>query len=63
MLRPPTGPLSARRSEFLSSPLHYLAPWGTTGRGPNGHLTVRVLRLPLRASDFPVVQTRGEASR
>jgi hypothetical protein len=65
MLRLPTGPLSARWPEFPSSLPHDLAPLGyDAGRGPNGQLTVRVFAVnPLRASDFPVVQTRGEASR
>jgi hypothetical protein len=65
MLRPPTVPLSASWSEFLSSLLRDLAPLGyDAGRGPYGQLTVRVFAVePLRASDFPVVQTRGQASR
>jgi hypothetical protein len=38
MLRPPTGPLSARWSEFLSSPLHDLAPLGyDAGRVPTAN--------------------------
>jgi hypothetical protein len=65
MLRLPTGPLSARWSEFLSSLRHDLAPLGyDAGQGPNGQLTVRVFAVkPLRASDFPLVLTRCEASR
>jgi hypothetical protein len=46
MLPPPTGRLSARWSEFLTSPLYDLAPVGyDAGRGPNGRLRVRVLQL------------------
>jgi hypothetical protein len=61
MLRRPTGPLSARWSEFLSSLLYDLAPLGyDAGRGPNGQLAVRVLAAkPLRVTDFPRCANQG----